>query len=218
MGVASFGRRGFVSRAFLDSDVSTKRFDSTTNPAFTAEELELQFRAAKPCLFFVQPEVLSTVREAATASGLQADRIILFNASHPTSNGSHPDNKDDAPLTVQDLVDTGLNSDTSSGFSEQVLGPEEGKTRTAILFPSSGTTGMCTPKFSSIELFLRTLAQVYRNSSRFLITLSSQTFFRPLFTTQEPARRQYPSPRGGINLETSPSQVTWSIRVCVIYH
>ncbi|KAF8920769.1 acetyl-CoA synthetase-like protein [Mucidula mucida] len=121
----------------------------TTNPAFTAEELELQFRAAKPCLFFVQPEVLSTVREAATASGLQADRIILFNASHPTSNGSHPDNKDDAPLTVQDLVDTGLNSDTSSGFSEQVLGPEEGKTRTAILFPSSGTTGI--PKLISVS-------------------------------------------------------------------
>ncbi|KAJ7153580.1 acetyl-CoA synthetase-like protein [Mycena crocata] len=119
----------------------------TTNPAFTAEELQLQFTAAKPCLFFVQPEVLSTVRKAAIASGLGSDNIILFDAPHATSNGSSTNNADDAPLTVQDMVDIGMDCDVP--FCEQELGPEEGKTKTAILFPSSGTTGI--PKLISVS-------------------------------------------------------------------
>ncbi|KAJ6475242.1 acetyl-CoA synthetase-like protein [Mycena vitilis] len=122
----------------------------TTNPAFTAEEFELQFKAAVPSVFFVQAEVLSTVREAAIASGLPTDRIFVFDAPHGAANGSvpAPDSETASPLTVQNLVDIGMDSDPSS-FSEHVLGPEEGKARTAILFPSSGTTGI--PKLISVS-------------------------------------------------------------------
>ncbi|KAJ7270051.1 acetyl-CoA synthetase-like protein [Mycena haematopus] len=115
----------------------------TTNPAFTAEEFQLQFKAAKPSLFFVQPEVLSTVLDAATACGVPSDRIITFNTSSTVLDGAHK-----APSTVEDLVNIGLESDPSS-FREQHLGPEEGKTKTAILFPSSGTTGI--PKLISVS-------------------------------------------------------------------
>jgi hypothetical protein len=140
MGITSPWRRGLVSVTRLTWILGLSIADSTTNPAFTAEEFELQFKEAKPCLFFVQPEVLSTVREAAAASGVRPDRIILFNTPQATPNGSIPDNGDNTPLTIQDLVDIGNGSDSSS-FCERVLGPEEGKTKTAILFPSSGTTG-----------------------------------------------------------------------------
>ncbi|KAF7362281.1 Acetyl-CoA synthetase-like protein [Mycena venus] len=114
----------------------------TTNPAFTAEEFELQFKAAKPSLFFVQPDILATVRKAAAASGVPSDRIIVFNT--PSSDSA----LDDAPSTIQELVNLGLDSDPSS-LCEFRLGLEEGKTRTAILFPSSGTTGV--PKLISVS-------------------------------------------------------------------
>ncbi|KAJ7350573.1 acetyl-CoA synthetase-like protein [Mycena albidolilacea] len=117
----------------------------TTNPAFTAEEFALQFSAAKPSLFFVQQEVLATVREAATACGIQSDRIIVFNAA---PNASIPEAADKAPLTIQELVNIGLDSDPSS-FREHRLAAGEGKTKTAILFPSSGTTGV--PKLISVS-------------------------------------------------------------------
>ncbi|KAJ7925181.1 acetyl-CoA synthetase-like protein [Mycena leptocephala] len=68
----------------------------------------------KALLFFVQPEVLSTVREAAAASGVRPDRIILFNTPQATPSGSIPDNGDNTPLTIQDLVDIGNGSDSSS--------------------------------------------------------------------------------------------------------
>ncbi|KAJ7876161.1 acetyl-CoA synthetase-like protein [Mycena olivaceomarginata] len=106
----------------------------TTNPAFTTEEFALQFSAAKPSLFFVQQEVLATVREAAAACGIQSDRIIV----RPKK----------APLTIQELVNIGLDSDPSS-FREHRLAAGEGKTKTAILFPSSGTTGV--PKLISVS-------------------------------------------------------------------
>ncbi|KAJ6497606.1 acetyl-CoA synthetase-like protein [Mycena sanguinolenta] len=116
----------------------------TTNPAFTAEEFQLQFKAAKPSLFFVQPEALPTVRDAAAACGVGSDRIIAFNTpTTQVADGAHK-----APLTVQELVNIGLDSDPSS-FREYRLGPEEGKTKTAILFPSSGTTGV--PKLISVS-------------------------------------------------------------------
>ncbi|KAF8146903.1 acetyl-CoA synthetase-like protein [Mycena galopus ATCC 62051] len=117
----------------------------TTNPAFTTEEFTLQFNAAKPSLFFVQPEVLSTVRDAAAACGVSSDRIIVFNTP---SNSAVSERAENTPLTIQDLVNIGLESDPSS-FREQRLGPEEGKTKTAILFPSSGTTGV--PKLISVS-------------------------------------------------------------------
>jgi acyl-CoA synthetase (AMP-forming)/AMP-acid ligase II len=44
------------------------------------------------------------------------------------------------PPTIQDLVDFGA-QDTTVPFQEFQLKSGEGKSRTAILFPSSGTTG-----------------------------------------------------------------------------
>lgn len=76
---------------------------STTNPAFTSEELYLQLLEAKPCLFFVQPDALPTVREAAVASGISPDCIILFNSS----SGVTSESWDDGFTTIQDLVDLG---------------------------------------------------------------------------------------------------------------
>ncbi|KAK7057601.1 acetyl-CoA synthetase-like protein [Favolaschia claudopus] len=113
--------------------ISQNHCGDTTNPAFTAEEFSLQFTAAKPTLFFVQPDILKTV----IAAGAPAERIVVFNTT-PI----------DAAPSIQDLVEFGMVSSPET-FVEFNLGPEEGKTRTAILFPSSGTTGV--PKLISVS-------------------------------------------------------------------
>ncbi|KAF8547466.1 acetyl-CoA synthetase-like protein [Imleria badia] len=103
---------------------------SGANPCFTLKELVYQIQATKASIIIAHPESLSVALNAARATELPAQRIILFNADN-ASYGTH--------ITVQNIIDEGQAS--TSTFQERVLQPGEGKTKVAFLNFSSGTTG-----------------------------------------------------------------------------
>ncbi|KAI0752727.1 amp dependent CoA ligase [Daedaleopsis nitida] len=98
------------------------------NPSYTAEELVYQIKTAKATVLFVHPDSLQVGLEAARKAGIRDDRVVLFD-SVPGDNH----------LTVEDLVKEGLSQ--PKRYAEPQLKPGEGKTKLALLFFSSGTTG-----------------------------------------------------------------------------
>ncbi|KAI9056330.1 acetyl-CoA synthetase-like protein [Trametes sanguinea] len=98
------------------------------NPSYTEDELVYQIRTAKATAIFVHPDSLQVGLAAARTAGIPDDRVILF------------DNvPGDSHKTVTDLVLDGLAKPRS--WVEPRLKPGEGKTKLALLFFSSGTTG-----------------------------------------------------------------------------
>ncbi|EJF61698.1 amp dependent CoA ligase [Dichomitus squalens] len=98
------------------------------NPAYTAEELVYQIQTAKATVLFVHPDALPVGLEAARATGIRDDRIVVFDA---VPGDNH--------LTVTDLVKEGLLQ--PKRYVEPRLKPGEGRTKIALLCFSSGTTG-----------------------------------------------------------------------------
>lgn len=87
-----------------------------------------QIRTAKATALFIHPDSLKVGLEAARIAGIPLDRVSLYDAA---SGGHH--------LTVDDLVREGLAQ--TKRWVEPSLKPGEGKTKLALLFFSSGTTG-----------------------------------------------------------------------------
>lgn len=87
-----------------------------------------QIQKAKATVLFVSPDSLQIGLEAARKAGIRDDRVILFDSV-----------RGDNHLTVHDLVKEGLAQ--PKRWAEPQLKPGEGKTKLALLFFSSGTTG-----------------------------------------------------------------------------
>ncbi|KAI0705344.1 amp dependent CoA ligase [Earliella scabrosa] len=98
------------------------------NPSYTADELVYQIQTAKATVLFVHPDSLKVGLEAARTAGIRDDRIILFDK---VPGDSH--------ITIHELVKEGLAQ--PKRWAEPRLKPGEGKTKLALLFFSSGTTG-----------------------------------------------------------------------------
>jgi 4-coumarate--CoA ligase len=124
---------------------------SVTNPGFSVEELEPQLQIARPTLFIVEPDLFLTVREACVLSGLDRERIILISSPSVQLRGSLNTVATFFPLTVQELVDSGAPESDRASFVEFKLQSEQGRSKVAILFPSSGTTG--SPKLIAVSHF-----------------------------------------------------------------
>ena len=79
-------------------------------------------------MLFIHPDSLAVGLAAARKAGIRDDRVVLFDA---VAGDSH--------LTVHDLVAEGLAQPRR--WAEPRLKPGEAKTKLALLFFSSGTTG-----------------------------------------------------------------------------
>lgn len=109
------------------------------NPTYTVEELIPYLADMRPSLLVVHLSALDNVRKAAAQVGASQDCIVLFDSS--ATSGEHV-NAASAVNTVQDLVNIGHSRKESYKFVEFNLNPGEGKTKVALYFPSSGTTGV----------------------------------------------------------------------------
>ncbi|KAI0634244.1 acetyl-CoA synthetase-like protein [Trametes polyzona] len=98
------------------------------NPAYTADELVYQIKTSKASVLFVHPDSLQVGLEAARIAGIPEERVALYDT---TSGGKY--------ATIHDLVREGLSK--PKRWVEPRLKPGEGKTKIALLFFSSGTTG-----------------------------------------------------------------------------
>ncbi|KAI0827403.1 acetyl-CoA synthetase-like protein [Trametes gibbosa] len=98
------------------------------NPAYTVDELVYQIQTAKASVLFVYPEALKDGLAAARIAGIPDERVILYAAG---SGGTR--------LSIEDLIAEGLGQPRH--WVEPRLQPGEGKTKIALLFFSSGTTG-----------------------------------------------------------------------------
>ncbi|KAJ7447108.1 acetyl-CoA synthetase-like protein [Mycena galericulata] len=109
-----------------------------TNPGFCVEELVPQLRETRPTIIFTQSESFLTVRESVISTGLDRQRILLLDSPSEQIKALLPL---ETPATVEELVDFGARRSGLIPFTEFQLAPGEGKSKAAILFPSSGTTG-----------------------------------------------------------------------------
>ncbi|KAJ6559825.1 amp dependent CoA ligase [Mycena capillaripes] len=114
----------------------------TVNPTYTIDEVVPHLTDMKPSLLVVDPAALDIVLAATAQVGFSTDRIVLVNFSTP------PISVNTAFLTLEDLVNLGHSKKTEHQFAEFILKPGEGKSKTALYFPSSGTTGV--PKMVAI--------------------------------------------------------------------
>ncbi|KZT67099.1 acetyl-CoA synthetase-like protein [Daedalea quercina L-15889] len=116
---------------------------TTSNPAFTAVELQYQLKLTKARAVVVHPSNLHVALDAARAVGIPAERIVLFDVPG-ISIGSQ--------ATVSEFVGEGMTKPLS--FTERRLQPGEARTKLAFLSLSSGTTGrpkaVCIPHISPI--------------------------------------------------------------------
>ena len=83
-----------------------------------------QLNATKASLLVIHSSVYNVALEAAKASGIPADRIVLIDAVLPNgcSDKTHP--------TIEQLVDEGAKLPTC--FAEKHLRSGEGKTKVAV--------------------------------------------------------------------------------------
>ncbi|PBK86595.1 acetyl-CoA synthetase-like protein [Armillaria gallica] len=105
---------------------------AAANPLYTIEELENLLSLTKATRILTGERFLKVVTPAANALGIPTSSILLFDIGtvNPTRSGY---------TTVSELVSYGENS--SAQIPEKRLAPGEGKTKVALLFFSSGTTG-----------------------------------------------------------------------------
>ncbi|KAF7288362.1 hypothetical protein HMN09_01399000 [Mycena chlorophos] len=124
----------------------------TLNPTFNAEEILPSIRDMQPALLFVHPMALAAATTAATTVGLSLERIVLLATSTPVS--PHP--------LATELIALGHDNKSTHSFVEYKLAPGEGKTKTALCFPSSGTTGV--PKMAALP-HASVIANVLQNAA-----------------------------------------------------
>nr|GAT57810.1 predicted protein [Mycena chlorophos] len=149
---------GIISGNHLDFAISVwaaHRLGATVftlNPTFNAEEILPSIRDMQPALLFVHPMALAAATTAATTVGLSLDRIVLLATS--TSMSPHP--------LATELIALGHETKSTHTFTEYKLAPGEGKTKTALCFPSSGTTGV--PKMAALP-HASVIANVLQNAA-----------------------------------------------------
>jgi acyl-coenzyme A synthetase/AMP-(fatty) acid ligase len=115
---------------------------STLNPTYTVDELVPPLIDMKPSLLVVDPAALDNVRAAAARIGFSTDRIVVVNfPAASVADGAEF-------FTLEDLVNLGQSRKNEYQFLEFTLKSGEGKTKVALYFPSSGTTGV--PKMVAI--------------------------------------------------------------------
>ncbi|KAI0657466.1 acetyl-CoA synthetase-like protein [Cubamyces menziesii] len=102
------------------------------NPTYTEDELVYQIRTARATVLFVHPDSLAVGLAAARTAGIPDDRVVLFHRTPDVPAGA-------GHLTIDELVREGLGRPRA--WVEPRLKPGEGKTKLALLFFSSGTTG-----------------------------------------------------------------------------
>ncbi|KAI0324151.1 acetyl-CoA synthetase-like protein [Cubamyces sp. BRFM 1775] len=100
------------------------------NPTYTVDELVYQLQTARASALFVHPDSLAVGLTAARTAGIPDDHVVVFDATRE-GYGGH--------ATVDALVKEGLAQPKT--WVELRLKPGEGKTKLALLFFSSGTTG-----------------------------------------------------------------------------
>ncbi|KAJ7872930.1 amp dependent CoA ligase [Mycena leptocephala] len=146
---------GIISRNHLDFPVTiwaAHRLGAsvfTVNPTYTVDEMVPHLADMKPSLLVVDPSAFDTVQKAMAEIGMSTDRIILVN--FPTASKEIDETSVSAGtqlLTLKDLVNLGESRKQEYQFVEFTLQPGEGKTKVALYFPSSGTTGV--PKMVAI--------------------------------------------------------------------
>ncbi|KAI0662181.1 acetyl-CoA synthetase-like protein [Cubamyces menziesii] len=100
------------------------------NPTYTVDELVYQLKTARASALFVHPDSLPVGLAAAHKAGIPDDHVAVFDIAGKDYVGL---------LTLGALVMEGLVQPQS--WLEPRLKPGEGKTKLALLFFSSGTTG-----------------------------------------------------------------------------
>ncbi|KAH9889951.1 acetyl-CoA synthetase-like protein [Cubamyces lactineus] len=100
------------------------------NPTYTVDELVYQLQTAGASALFVHPDSLTVGLAAAHAAGIPDNRVVVFDTACEDRDGF---------VTVDALVKEGLTQPKT--WLEPRLKPGEGKTKLALLFFSSGTTG-----------------------------------------------------------------------------
>ncbi|KZT65757.1 acetyl-CoA synthetase-like protein [Daedalea quercina L-15889] len=102
------------------------------SPVLTTDELIYQLEIARPCLLIAHISNLATALEAARATGLAHDHVIVFDAHKLKAqlpSGTRP---------FEEVIQIGLGA---SRYPEYRLKKGEAKTKIAVLCYSSGTTG-----------------------------------------------------------------------------
>ncbi|KAH9950864.1 phenylacetyl-CoA ligase [Amylocystis lapponica] len=100
------------------------------NPALTEDELVYQLQIAEPTLLIAHLENLPVAVAGAQAIKLPKWRIVALDAEKAPKQTGFP--------SIETLINEGS---SLCPFVEVVLGPEEGKSKLALLAFSSGTTG-----------------------------------------------------------------------------
>ncbi|KAJ6624199.1 phenylacetyl-CoA ligase [Mycena sp. CBHHK59/15] len=135
----------------------------TLNPTFSADELVPHLLDMKPTLLFVHSEALEAVRKSANQIGFCHDHIVLLASSNTKEKcPENPSPEVSELATLQDLVNLGLSNKETHQFCEFKLKPGEGKTKVALYFPSSGTTGV--PKMAAIP-HTSVIANIIQNAA-----------------------------------------------------
>ncbi|PBK86569.1 acetyl-CoA synthetase-like protein [Armillaria gallica] len=104
---------------------------AAANPLYTVEELEGLLSLTKATRILTDERFLKVVTPAANTFGIPTSSILLFDVGTVNPGSGY--------TTVSELVSYGENS--SAQIPEKRLAPGEGKTKVALLFFSSGTTG-----------------------------------------------------------------------------
>ncbi|PBK61302.1 acetyl-CoA synthetase-like protein [Armillaria solidipes] len=104
---------------------------AAANPLYTIEELENLLSLTKATRILTDERFLKVVTPAANTFGIPTSSILLFDIGTVNPSSGY--------TMVSELVSYGENS--SAHIPEKRLAPGEGKTKVALLFFSSGTTG-----------------------------------------------------------------------------
>ncbi|KAJ7932176.1 hypothetical protein B0H13DRAFT_1857307 [Mycena leptocephala] len=184
----------------------TPNFISTVNPTYTVEELLPHLTDMKPSLLVVHPSALDNVRAAATqVEGIPHDRIVLFESSTPFA-GRHANSSSEV-IAIQDLVNLGHSAKETHQFYEFKLKPREGKTKTVIYFPCSGTTGV--PKMVAIphSSFIANIIQTAAHDAGVDVQTGRCVLCRFVFLPEAPTQSASRVLRRAPRASTSPASV-----------
>ncbi|KAJ7032416.1 acetyl-CoA synthetase-like protein [Mycena alexandri] len=131
---------GLSSRASIVGIISENNLDFPLT-IWAAHRLGASVFGYEASILVVHSSAFEATRTAARKMGIPDDKIVLFD--RPILPAS-----DTLFVTIQDLVNAGDSIKQSYQFTEFKMKAGEGKTTTALYFPSSGTTGV--PKMVAI--------------------------------------------------------------------
>ncbi|KAI0064691.1 amp dependent CoA ligase [Artomyces pyxidatus] len=130
---------------------------TAANPSYSSEGLTYQLKSSDTALVLAYPDCLQTALEAARASGIPSERVILFNIE--ASSGI--DSQLGSHWHISELVDRGLTN--KANFVERRLSHGEGRTKLAFLSFSSGIPG-CRRRLSDSIPQYAVVANIVQNA------------------------------------------------------